>query len=346
MQFSPNQMPPGLAGYLAAEQQADQRDAGQLQQAQALMAIRNAAQQRAAQQQAQQRQAAYQAELANAPDEATKQSVMRKYLALTNPDRLVELESREQDRKLAAEDRRAAAEQRALQFAENMDLRRESLAQQRDLAIDRARDKAEQDRIRNEFKARELVLEEQNKQFQRWLAQQNLDIKKLLAEKEKPITEFQGKNALYGSRAATSDRTLSELEEKISLTGLAMKESAQNAPLIGGALGAAGNVLLSKDQQKVEQAQRDFVNAVLRQESGAVISQQEFDNAKKQYFPQPGDSTEVIAQKRRNRKLAIEGFKRIAGPAWASVEEQLKQSTIPAPAAPTPGRAPDPLGIR
>ncbi len=134
--------------------------------------------------------------------------------------------------------------------------------------------------------------------------------------RERPITEYQGKNALYGSRAQMADKTLNDLEEKINLAGLATKQSIQGAPLIGGVAGAIGNTLLSSNQQAVEQAQRNFVNAVLRQESGAVISEPEFENAKKQYFPQPGDKPSVIKQKRDNRRVAIEGFKKIAGPAW------------------------------
>ena len=134
--------------------------------------------------------------------------------------------------------------------------------------------------------------------------------------REKPINEFQGKNFLYGSRAQMADQTLLDLEEKISVVGLSTKQAVQNFPLVGGMLGAVGNKALSKEQQKVEQAQRNFVNAVLRQESGAVISDQEFENAKKQYFPQPGDTKEVIAQKRANRQVAIAGFKKLAGPAW------------------------------
>jgi hypothetical protein len=147
--------------------------------------------------------------------------------------------------------------------------------------------------------------------------------------RERPITEYQGKNALYGTRAAEADKSLLELEEKISTAGLATKQALQNVPIIGGLAGAAGNVMLSKEQQRVEQAQRNFVNAVLRQESGAVISEQEFENAKKQYFPQPGDKPEVIAQKRQNRKTAIEGFKKIAGPAWPDEKKSDGWSITP-----------------
>ena len=134
---------------------------------------------------------------------------------------------------------------------------------------------------------------------------------------------------------------LRELEDKVSQTGLAVKQSVQQAPLIGGVLGAAGNVMLSSDQQKVEQAQRDFVNATLRQESGAVINPSEFENAKRQYFPQPGDRKEVIEQKRRNRQTVINGFKRMAGPGGAEIDAEL-QSLMETKAK--PGGAPTASG--
>jgi hypothetical protein len=68
------------------------------------------------------------------------------------------------------------------------------------------------------------------------------------------------------------------------------------------------NVMKSADRQKFEQAQRNFINSVLRKESGAAISPSEFDSAAKQYFPQPGDSAAVIAQKSANRQRVIASF--------------------------------------
>jgi hypothetical protein len=70
------------------------------------------------------------------------------------------------------------------------------------------------------------------------------------------------------------------------------------------------------DVQAQKQAERNFVNAVLRKESGAVISDSEFKNAERQYFPRSGDSKEVLAQKAANRALVIESFRNLAGPAW------------------------------
>lgn len=126
-------------------------------------------------------------------------------------------------------------------------------------------------------------------------------------------TEFQGKSAGFGTRAQEADRILTELTGKFSPAAVNLKQSTENAPVIGGALGAGVNMMTSAANQKAEQAQRDFVNAVLRQESGAAISASEFENAKKQYFPQPGDGPEVIRQKEDNRKLAVQGFLNNAG---------------------------------
>ena len=76
-----------------------------------------------------------------------------------------------------------------------------------------------------------------------------------------------------------------------------------------------GNYFTSSAFQQATQAQSDFINSVLRRESGAVISDSEFASAAKQYFPQPGDEPAVLEQKRKNRETTLLGFEREAGPA-------------------------------
>ena len=123
----------------------------------------------------------------------------------------------------------------------------------------------------------------------------------------KAPTEFQGKSALYANRAQEAEDILSNLD--YSPAALGTKDALSHTPLIGGVLGAVGNTMMSDTNQKAEQAQRNFVNAILRQESGAVISPSEFENAKKQYFPSVGDSDAVKEQKAQNRRVAIESIK-------------------------------------
>jgi hypothetical protein len=136
-----------------------------------------------------------------------------------------------------------------------------------------------------------------------------------IGAKESPITESQANANIYASRATEANRILAEIGGAYQPAKINAQQALASTPLVGGVLGWAGNKALTDNDQMVAQAQRDFINAVLRKESGAVIAQSEFDNAAKQYFPQPGDSEAVIVQKARNRETALRGLVVAAGPA-------------------------------
>lgn len=121
----------------------------------------------------------------------------------------------------------------------------------------------------------------------------------------------QGKNTGFLLRAQDADKTITNLESQ----GTSIWNNT------AGAIPGVGNFLRSDDAQKFDQAKRDFINAQLRQESGAVISPEEFKNAEVQYFPQPGDSPAVIEQKRQNRQNAIAGFRIRSGAGAQSVDK-------------------------
>lgn len=142
-----------------------------------------------------------------------------------------------------------------------------------------------------------------------------------IAKKAQPMTEGQANAALYADRMRAAEKII-------------LDNQAQGQSTVGKALEVVpgGNYLQSEGYQRYEQARRDFINAVLRRESGAVISDAEFANAEKQYFPRPGDKPDVLKQKAENRRIAIEGISRAAGSTY-------KPETA-APAAPTPAPAP------
>lgn len=100
--------------------------------------------------------------------------------------------------------------------------------------------------------------------------------------------------------------------------------------------GLLPNFMKTDDRQMFEQAQRNFINAVLRRESGAVISPEEFNNAALQYFPQPGDSQAVLSQKRQNRSSVIGNLSAEAGRA---LQQQTNQNPF------TTGAVIDPFGF-
>lgn len=117
----------------------------------------------------------------------------------------------------------------------------------------------------------------------------------------KPLTEGQSKALLFGTRMQASEKVLDDLEK----AGKLFSTPGAGA---GYGIGAAVNLVNSKEGQQLDQAKRDFLNAVLRRESGAVIADNEFASGNQQYFPQAGDSKEVIAQKKANRQLATRGI--------------------------------------
>lgn len=123
-------------------------------------------------------------------------------------------------------------------------------------------------------------------------------------------TEGQANASLYARRMFESEKVLRDP---------AVEKAAQSAWERGKAMLPGAGTFYNPNTtefKKYDQAQRDFINATLRRESGAVISEQEFDNAKKQYFPAPGDPPELLAQKRANRMEAIKGIAGAAGPAY------------------------------
>lgn len=140
-------------------------------------------------------------------------------------------------------------------------------------------------------------------------------------------TEVQAKSEKFGNKMELAEKNLKSIEDEG--TGY-LGRSAEGFPLIGGTM--ATNWMKSDKYQKYEQARNNFITALLRDESGAAIGTDEFNRYEKEFFPQPGDGTAVIKQKREARRIAIEAMKKAAGPGY-------KSPTVAAEVA-------DPLGIR
>lgn len=119
-------------------------------------------------------------------------------------------------------------------------------------------------------------------------------------------TEGQANAKLYATRMEEADKQIGALSEKYDFT-------SAKAGLQG--LGITPNIFKSEEVQSYEQSKRNFLNAVLRRESGAVISPKEMEEGNKQYFPVFGDSDAVLKQKEQNRLTATEGLKNAAGEA-------------------------------
>lgn len=125
----------------------------------------------------------------------------------------------------------------------------------------------------------------------------------------------QFKAAGFARRMADSEAIFDSLIERKfdpATASVKMARAAANAPLGLGLLARESGFIdpLAIEQ---DQAERNFINAILRRESGAAISASEFANADIQYFPRPGDSKETIKNKRRNRKAVLASLEIEAG---------------------------------
>lgn len=135
----------------------------------------------------------------------------------------------------------------------------------------------------------------------------------------------------YAARIANVTKTLADLEK----SGFVGPNGWQNAL----AAVPGSNMVQSENFQRFDQGKRDFINAVLRRESGAAIAPSEFESANKQYFPEPGDGPKVLEQKRTARQQALSNMVSSSGGAYEYNQKNPPGGTPAAPAQPAGGKA-------
>lgn len=119
------------------------------------------------------------------------------------------------------------------------------------------------------------------------------------------LKDWQRKDLDFVTRMMQADQVLSEVGTNYDPAYVKAARYLENTPILGDIANAA----ISENDQRVLQAQRQFLNSVLRPESGAVIGDVEFASGVKQYFPQPNESKKIQEQKANARRTAIEGLK-------------------------------------
>lgn len=99
----------------------------------------------------------------------------------------------------------------------------------------------------------------------------------------------------YADKATEANTALDTLIQS-GFTGTSLSAGAQSM---------LPNFMQSGKVQGLENAKKMFGNAIARRESGATIKDDEMARYNATYFPQAGDSPELLTQKKRNRDLAI-----------------------------------------
>lgn len=107
------------------------------------------------------------------------------------------------------------------------------------------------------------------------------------------------KAANYGQRASGANANLETLIPQVMGSTQGYGTFLQNS---------LPNAWHSDASQQYDQAVAEFGTAVLRKDSGAVLSPEDFEKLNTSYIPQPGDGAKQLQQKADARRRAIEGL--------------------------------------
>lgn len=128
------------------------------------------------------------------------------------------------------------------------------------------------------------------------------------------LTEQQSKDLVYYERGAGA---LPILDKFSTALASPTEATGSRVPLIG-------NYLKSDAYQQAENAGLEFLQAILRKDTGAAITPQETEEYGKVYLPRPGDGEKVLKQKEAARKRALEAIRKGLGPAEILAAERPK----------------------
>lgn len=123
----------------------------------------------------------------------------------------------------------------------------------------------------------------------------------------RPKTVDERKMKIFASRMEQSLSIIEQLESDPKL------RNQLTAPVTGALGRSMPDRFKGPQLRQYNQAKLDFINAVIRQESGAVITDDEIRKAEIQYFPQPGDDEQTIANKAELRRIVLRQFQEAAG---------------------------------
>lgn len=173
--------------------------------------------------------------------------------------------------------------------------------------------RAERDQQLQEVRtAQQLAIEAENLRLRQEADRRAADAADRAAREAERGGVEQGKATSFLKRAINAEqsfRGLGEVQPR-SIPGQAVKEAFPNV----------ANVIAGSERQRADQAEREFIAAILRYDSGAAIPPEEFVSNGQIYFPRPGDTDEVLAQKAQSRKVAIEGLLAASGPLGEKIE--------------------------
>jgi len=130
----------------------------------------------------------------------------------------------------------------------------------------------------------------------------------------KAFTEGQSKDNVFSTRARGALPTIDQYENELTSVG--------NSALDYDPTGLARGALQGADYQVAQAAGKEFLQAILRKDSGGAITPDEQVLYGGTYLPKPGDGPEVIAYKRQARQRAVAAIESGMSPAQMVAQER------------------------
>jgi hypothetical protein len=122
---------------------------------------------------------------------------------------------------------------------------------------------------------------------------------------DEKLTEGQSKDINYFRRGYAANQDLNNLEEALT----------QYTDNFAGNFGGVGRLFQDADYQVADRAAKEFLAMVLRKDTGAAVTNEEFKMYTPMYIPQPGDKPEKLAAKRKAREQFLAGMEMGSGTA-------------------------------
>lgn len=130
----------------------------------------------------------------------------------------------------------------------------------------------------------------------------------------RPLTEHESKDALLSERLIRSEADMA----KLAASGYDPTHWSKNywpdSPSWKNAYTA--NLANSKEWQQYQRGAREGIAAILRKDTGAAVTDEEWEWYFPMFYPQPGDGPEVTGQKKAAREAAAQGLRGSSGRAF------------------------------
>jgi hypothetical protein len=131
----------------------------------------------------------------------------------------------------------------------------------------------------------------------------------------------------FALRMTDAEKVVREFEDKILLAGGDIP-SFEDAVAFR-AEGKLPTEFQSQEYKQYFQAQENFISAILREESGAAISDEEYVREASKYFPRPADGKDVLEQKRRSREVATASLVSSSKGGYQMLVQEVGESQAP-----------------